>query len=133
MPPVFYFCAPSWGYVTNKSDDFVSQQEKNTETRRRSEVLESTILQAAWVELNAVGYVPQLMNSIKENKLTLIMKAILNNAEKWGEVALAKINERVIALPIDLLRYELLTTHEPLSEQWITEIIDDIFTPLVRA
>ena len=60
------------------------------------------------------------------------MLAILKNAEKRGEVNLGKIRPRVISLPADLLRYELLTTHEPISETTITEIVDDVFMPLIR-
>ncbi|GAA3411646.1 TetR/AcrR family transcriptional regulator [Paenibacillus hodogayensis] len=75
---------------------------------------------------------PQHMNSDKENNLMTIIRTILENAEKRGEVNLKTISTRVLSLPVDLIRYEFLTTHEPLSDQAIAEIVDDIFLPLVR-
>jgi hypothetical protein len=41
------------------------------------------------------------------------------------------MSPRIIALPFDLLRYEILTTHEPTSDQTINEIVDTIFMPLI--
>jgi AcrR family transcriptional regulator len=66
-----------------------------------------------------------------EDKLTTIMSAILKNAEQRGEVNVEKMSPRIVSLPFDLLRYEILTTQEPASEQTITEIVDTIFMPLV--
>jgi AcrR family transcriptional regulator len=60
------------------------------------------------------------------------MRQILKNAEARGEVNnVEKISPRVLSLPADLLRYELLTTLEPLSDETVAEIVDDIFLPLV--
>lgn len=61
------------------------------------------------------------------------MMTILKNAETRGEVKLDKISPRVISLPADLLRYEILTIHKPISHKTIDEIVDDIFLPLVQA
>lgn len=61
-----------------------------------------------------------------------IMMTILTNAEARGEVDLKKIKNRIISLPMDLIRYEVLTTHEPISNERVMEIVDDIFLPLVR-
>ena len=61
-----------------------------------------------------------------------IMMTILTNAEARGEIDLKKIKKQVISLPMDLIRYEFLTTHEPISDEKVTEIVDDIFLPLVR-
>ncbi|MFC0330683.1 TetR/AcrR family transcriptional regulator [Paenibacillus sepulcri] len=207
---------------SSDSHGSIQKENQNKGTRRRGDILENAILQAAWEELNEVGYarlsmegvavraktnknavyrrwpnkaklvvaaiikhvpkpsidapdtgdlrkdvlillqrivkplqmigaetihgimveyhgkdlissLPQLMQPRTEDKLTLAMKTILKNAEDRGEVNPKRINARVIALPADLLRYELLTTHEALSDQAITEIIDDIFLPLVLA
>jgi AcrR family transcriptional regulator len=75
---------------------------------------------------------PQIRHPETEGKWATAMMTILKNAELRGEVKLEKISPRVISLPADLLRYELLTTHEPVSDATITEIVDDIFMPLVR-
>ncbi|NQX48678.1 TetR/AcrR family transcriptional regulator [Paenibacillus tritici] len=78
-----------------------------------------------------IAKLPQIMHPEAGSKLHPVMKTILENAQRRGEVRLDKIADRVISLPADLLRYELLTTHEPVSEETITGIIDDIFLPLV--
>lgn len=80
-----------------------------------------------------IASLPQLMKTRTYDQLTTIIRGILNNAEKRGEIKPGQKSARVLTLPVDLLRYELLTTHEPLSDQAITEIVDDIFLPLVRA
>ncbi|MDF2722535.1 MAG: transcriptional regulator, TetR family [Paenibacillus sp.] len=68
-----------------------------------------------------------------EDKLSLVMTDILRRAEQRGEIQLDRLSERVISLPVDLVRFELLTTHKPLTDDAIEEIVDDIFLPLVRA
>jgi AcrR family transcriptional regulator len=76
--------------------------------------------------------IPQIIPPKEEDKLITAMITILKNAEMRGEVKLEKISLRIISLPLDLLRYELLTTHEPVSDKMIHEIVDDIFMPLIR-
>ena len=55
--------------------------------------------------------IPQIIGPKNESKLTTSMITILKNAEMRGEIKLEKISPRIISLPVDLLRYELLTTH----------------------
>jgi len=78
-----------------------------------------------------ISALPQKMKPKSEDKLITAMITILKNAEQRGEVSLATIKTQVITLPADLLRYELLTTHEPISDETLTGIVDDIFLPLV--
>ncbi|WP_052092147.1 TetR/AcrR family transcriptional regulator [Paenibacillus sp. FSL H7-0357] len=80
-----------------------------------------------------ISSLPELMRPRSEDKLTAAMKSILKNAEKRGELSLETINARVIALPADLLRYEILTTHEPVTDETLIGIVDDVFLPLVIA
>jgi len=49
-----------------------------------------------------------------------------------GEVDPARLTERIRTLPFDLFRHEALMTLQPLSAAAITEIVDEIFLPLVR-
>ena len=77
-----------------------------------------------------VSSIPQIIHP-KEDKLIIAMITILKNAEMRGEIKLEKISPRIISLPVDLLRYELLATHEPVSNKIIDEIVDDIFIPLI--
>jgi AcrR family transcriptional regulator len=79
-----------------------------------------------------ISSIPQIVHPKTEGKLTAAMMTILKNAEMRGDIKLKKISPRIISLPVDLLRYELLTTHEPISDKTISEIVDDIFMPLVH-
>lgn len=79
-----------------------------------------------------VTAMPQIIERRSENKLTAAVRAILKNAELRGEVRLEKLTPRIISLPLDLLEYELITRQE-VSDTTITEIVDDIFIPLIRA
>lgn len=58
---------------------------------------------------------------------------VLHRGVTRGEIDPAKLAPRIASLPTDLLRHELLTTLRPVPEETITEIVDDIFLPLVRA
>lgn len=78
-----------------------------------------------------ISTIPQIMHPEEESKWTTVMMTILKNAEMRGEISLEKVSPRVVSLPADLLRFELLTTHEPVSDKTISEIVDDIFLPLV--
>ena len=74
---------------------------------------------------------PQIIGPRSESKMTAAMTTILKNAELRGEVRPEKLTERIVSLPVDLLRYELITRQEPISDEAIAEIVDDIFLPLV--
>lgn len=60
-----------------------------------------------------------------------LMTVILQRAAARGE-APAELPARVVRLPLDLLRHELILTHHPPTESTINEIVDDVFLPLVR-
>src|SRR5215510_730094 len=62
-----------------------------------------------------------------------IMMEILTRGVGRGEIAAEKLTPRLAALPLDLVRYQLMVLQRPLSAQDIEEIIDRIFLPLVRA
>lgn len=76
---------------------------------------------------------PQIIRPGPEDKLTASIIEILKNAQLRGEIKIENLNTRIISLPVDLVRYELLTQLEPISEEVIAEIVDDIFLPLVYA
>jgi AcrR family transcriptional regulator len=60
-----------------------------------------------------------------------IMQTILGRAIDRGEIAAARLTPRIVSLPTDLARHEVLMTFEPLSDQAIKEIVDEVFLPLV--
>lgn len=61
-----------------------------------------------------------------------IMQTILGRAVDRGEIAAARLTPRIASLPTDLARHEILMTFEPLSDEAITEIVTEVFLPLVR-
>lgn len=59
-----------------------------------------------------------------------VMASVLSQAQARGEVR-DHIGARVARLPIDLLRHELIFTHQPPSQHTLEEIVDETFLPLV--
>ncbi len=80
-----------------------------------------------------IASMPQIIHLRSKSKLTADMTTILKNAELRGEISLDNLTIRIISLPLDLLRYEILTRQAPISDKKIEEIVDDIFLPLVYA
>jgi AcrR family transcriptional regulator len=66
----------------------------------------------------------QLMRSGGEVMLTLLDRAAARGESRDG------ISPRVARLPLDLLRHELILTHEAPSQRSLEEIVDEIFLPL---
>ncbi len=60
------------------------------------------------------------------------MRAILERAAARDEINLDQITPRIAALPVDLLRHELLVTSAPVPDAVILEIVDEIFLPLAH-
>jgi AcrR family transcriptional regulator len=60
-----------------------------------------------------------------------VMQTILGRAIDRGEIAAARLTPRIMSLPTDLARHEILMTFEPLSDEAIKEIVDEVFLPLV--
>jgi len=56
---------------------------------------------------------------------------ILTRAQERGEIDLNAVPARVQSLPFDLMRHELLMTHEPVSDEFIATVVDEMFLPLV--
>lgn len=61
------------------------------------------------------------------------VQAMLARAIARGEVDPSQLTPRIVSLPTDLARHEMLMTFKPISEQALDEIVDAIFLPLVRA
>ena len=71
---------------------------------------------------------PEVFTDMQE-----VMKKILNQAKTRGEIKTENLPSRLITLPVDLLRHQLLLTKDPIKETTLEEITDQIFLPLVRA
>ncbi|ESY64027.1 MULTISPECIES: TetR/AcrR family transcriptional regulator [Mesorhizobium] len=60
-----------------------------------------------------------------------IVEEILQRGVERGEVDPTKLSPRVVSVPTDLARHEILMSTSPISDQAITEILDLVFLPLV--
>ena len=69
---------------------------------------------------------------VLKDRRTRGIDIILERGIARGEVDPARLTERIRTLPFDLFRHEALMTLQPLSAAAITEIVDEIFLPLVR-
>jgi AcrR family transcriptional regulator len=62
-----------------------------------------------------------------------LVTELLNRAAARGQIRLATVTPRIAALPGDLLRYELLLARRPAPDEFLAEVVDDIFLPLATA
>lgn len=49
-----------------------------------------------------------------------------------GEIEPDQVTERIVRLPVDLFRYEVLMTLRPLPDEAIEEIVDTVWLPLLE-
>jgi hypothetical protein len=56
---------------------------------------------------------------------------VLRRGVERGELDPDRLTPRIANLPSDLLRHELLMTLQPVPDETVAEIVDDIFLPLV--
>lgn len=78
-----------------------------------------------------VGHISINESTKVREKSAKAMMTILNKAAERDEIEFDRITPRIASLPNDLVRHELLITREPISDQAIVEIVDDIFLPLI--
>jgi AcrR family transcriptional regulator len=61
-----------------------------------------------------------------------LIRTILDRGIARGELEPDRLTPRIVSLPTDLARHEMLMTLASLSDDVIREIVEDIFMPLVR-
>jgi AcrR family transcriptional regulator len=61
-----------------------------------------------------------------------VMDVIVTRATARGELGPTTPPARVVSLPFDLFRHEVMMTMEPVAPEVITQIVDDLFLPLAR-
>lgn len=66
-----------------------------------------------------------------EGKITQALRKMLRNAKLRGEIDTDDLPPRIVSLPMDLIKCELITKLEPISDAVLAEIVDVIFMPLV--
>lgn len=60
-----------------------------------------------------------------------VLEQIIQRAVDRGEIEPEQVTERIARVPVELFRYEILMTLQPLSDDAIVEIVDTIFLPLL--
>lgn len=60
-----------------------------------------------------------------------VMTTLLQRAAERGEIPTADLSPRIMNLPADLVRHEVLLSTEPVTDGMLVEIVDDVFLPLV--
>lgn len=59
------------------------------------------------------------------------VEQVVNRADERGEVDPARLTPRILDLPFDLFRNEMMMTLKPVPDHVLRQIVDDIFIPLV--
>lgn len=59
-----------------------------------------------------------------------VLRTLVERAAERGEIPTAELPRRVLTLPADLLRHEILLSREQVTDETLTEIVDDVFLPL---
>jgi AcrR family transcriptional regulator len=89
--------------------------------------------------LQLAGYFAETGTSLSELRGAFVVgrgaavELLMSRAVERGEVDPAKLTPRVVSVPFDLLRHELLMTLKSVPDDVIVSIVDEVFMPLVRA
>jgi AcrR family transcriptional regulator len=59
------------------------------------------------------------------------VEQVINRAVERGEIDPARLTPRIIDLPFDLFRHEMIMTFKLVPDHVLRQIVDDIFIPLV--
>lgn len=62
-----------------------------------------------------------------------VLEQVIQRAIDRGEIEPQQVTDRIARLPVELFRYEILMTLQPLSDSTIEEIVDTIFLPLLES
>lgn len=74
----------------------------------------------------------ELRDSLRAPGEPTPLETIVARAVERGELADGPRSARVVNLPFDLFRHDVLMTLRPLPDESITEIVDEVWLPLIR-
>ena len=60
-----------------------------------------------------------------------ILLTVLQRAVERGEIPTADLPRRVVTVPAELLRYEMLLSLDPVADATLVGIVDDVYLPLL--
>jgi AcrR family transcriptional regulator len=101
-------------------------------TRRTALIAMFTVQMAEYITETGTTPADLRAQFLEARSEPLGFEVVLRRGIERGEVDPDRLTPRIVALPGDLLRHELLMTLRPASEETIAEIVDQIFMPLVR-
>lgn len=61
------------------------------------------------------------------------LRIMIRRAVERGELPGEPVSDRVVDLPFDLFRHEMLMTMKPAADEAIDQIVDDVWLPLLRS
>jgi AcrR family transcriptional regulator len=82
---------------------------------------------------NQAGPTPAELREAFLSQRGSAVELVVNRAVERGEIDPARLTPRIIDLPFDLFRNEMMMTLKPVPDHVLRQIVDDIFIPLVTA
>jgi hypothetical protein len=80
---------------------------------------------------NHTGPTPAELREAFFSQRVSAVEQVVNRAVQRGEVDPARLTPRIVDLPFDLFRHEMMMTLKPVPDHVRRQIVDDIFIPLV--
>jgi AcrR family transcriptional regulator len=80
---------------------------------------------------NKTGPSPAELRAEFRGQRGSVVEEVVNRAVERGEADPARLTPRIIDLPFDLFRNEMVLTLKPVPDHVLRQIVDDIFIPLV--
>jgi AcrR family transcriptional regulator len=81
---------------------------------------------------NRTGPTPAELREMFLGQRGSAVEQVLNRAVERGEADQDRLTPRIIDLPFDLFRHEMMMTLKPVPDHVLRQIVDDIFIPLVN-
>ena len=103
-------------------------RQRQQPTRNPMAALVSSMLGSYY---NQTGPTPAELREAFLSQRGSAVEQVVNRAVERGEVDPARLTPRIIALPFDLFRNEMMMTLKPVPDHVLRQIVDDIFIPLV--
>lgn len=99
-------------------------------TRRRAEL--ATMIGARLGGLFAdTGTTPAELRDLVPGEGGRWSRRVYGRAAERGELDLGRVPAHVLDMPFDLVRHDMLMTFEPVPDERITAIVDELFLPLI--
>ena len=92
---------------------------------RRQRELGAEIMRGLMVE--AVRLDPDALHGMAD-----LWLSVVERATKRGEIGPGPVPTRIVMAAGDLLRFRMLLSEDPVTEEMLTQLADEIFLPLIR-